>query len=63
MLSESAIFAYKVDNIYKPDYDSGIYWNDPILNIPWGVDKSEILVSEKDSKLSFFSEFESPFVL
>ena len=63
VLSESAIFAYKVDNIYAPDYDSGIYWNDPILNISWGVDKSEILVSEKDSKLSFFSEFESPFVL
>ena len=36
VLSESAIFAYKVDNIYAPDYDAGIYWNDPMLNIPWG---------------------------
>ena len=61
VLSESAVFAYKVDNFYAPDYDSGIRWNDPILNIPWGVDESEIFVSEKDSKLSFFSDFKSPF--
>ncbi len=61
VLSHSAIFAYKVDNFYAPDYDSGICWNDPILNIPWGVDIDEILVSEKDSKLSFFSDFKSPF--
>ena len=61
VLSESAVFAYKVDNFYAPDYDSGICWNDPILNISWGVDESEILVSEKDTKLPFFSEFESPF--
>ena len=62
VLSETAIFAYKVDNIYAPDYDAGIYWNDPTLNIPWGVKKSEIMVSQKDSKLSFFSEFKSPFI-
>jgi len=63
VLSESAIFAYKVDNIYAPKYDSGICWNDPILNIQWGVDESEILVSEKDSKLLFFSDLKSPFII
>ena len=61
VLSESAIFSYKVDNVYAPDYDSGISWNDPMLNFPWGMDKSEILVSKKDSKLPFFSDFISPF--
>lgn len=61
VLSEFAIFSYKVDNVYAPDYDSGIRWNDPTLNIPWGVNESEILVSEKDSKLPFFSELKSPF--
>ena len=60
-LSENAIFSYKVDNVYAPDYDSGISWNDPILNIPWGIDENEILVSKKDSKLPFFSDFKSPF--
>lgn len=61
VLSEFAVVSYKVDNFYASDYDSGICWNDPILNIPWHFDESEILVSEKDSKLSFFSEFKSPF--
>jgi len=60
--SETAIFSYKVDNFYAPDYDAGIHWNDPILNISWGVDKSEIFVSEKDSKLSLFSDLKSPFI-
>ena len=31
------------------------------LNIKWGVDDSDILVSDKDSKLPFFSDFKSPF--
>ena len=61
VLSDSAIFTYKVDNIYAPNFDSGIYWNDPKLNISWDVNESEILVSEKDSKLSLFSDFQSPF--
>ena len=38
VLSDSAILTYKVDNFYAPDYDAGICWNDPILNIPWGID-------------------------
>tara|TARA_S200000501_G_C20487061_1_gene596560 strand:+ start:75 stop:629 length:555 start_codon:yes stop_codon:yes gene_type:complete len=63
VLSETAIFAYKVDNIYAPDYDAGICWNDPILNISWSLDESDILVSEKDAKLPFFSEFETPFTI
>ena len=63
VLSENAIFSYKVDNVYAPDYDSGIRWNDPKLNIPWVMDESEILVSKKDSKLPFFSDFKSPFYL
>jgi len=61
VLSEFAIFSYKVDNVYAPDYDSGIHWNDPVLNIPWGINENEILVSEKDSMLPFFSEIRSPF--
>ena len=61
VLSESAIFAYKVDNSYASAYDEGIRWDDSILNIRWGVSESEVLVSEKDAKLPFFSEFETPF--
>jgi dTDP-4-dehydrorhamnose 3,5-epimerase len=61
VLTNSAIVSYKVDNNYAPEYDAGIRWDDSILNIQWGVSKSEVLVSEKDTKLPFFSEFETPF--
>lgn len=63
VLSESAIFSYKVDNNYAPDFDAGIKWNDIKLNIKWGLKESEIIVSEKDTKLPLFSEFKSPFQL
>jgi len=61
VLSESAIFAYKVDNTYAPEYGAGIRWNDPIVNIQWGLSESKVLISEKDAELPFFTEFDSPF--
>ena len=61
VLSESAIFAYKVDNSYAPTHDAGIRWDDSLLNIQWGVSESDVLVSEKDAKLPVFLEFETPF--
>ena len=63
VLSETAIFAYKVDNIYAPAYDAGIIWNDKELNIKWGLDDTKRIISKKDSELPFFSEFETPFVI
>ena len=61
VLSKTAIFAYKVDNDYAPEYDAGIRWDDTNLNINWGLEKNEVLVSEKDKALPFLSEFETPF--
>ena len=61
VLSDTAVFAYKVDNTYAPEFDAGIRWNDKELNIQWGIEDSEVLVSSKDAKLPFFTEFESPF--
>ena len=61
VLSETATFAYKVDNNYAPDFDAGIRWNDKQLNIQWGIEESDVLVSSKDAELPFFTEFESPF--
>ena len=63
VLSDSATFAYKVDNSYAPDHDAGIRWNDKKLNIQWGLEESEVLVSSKDAELPFFLEFDSPFKL
>ena len=61
VLSESATLSYKVDNYYKPEFESGIIWNDPDLNIDWRINKSEIVVSEKDTKLQPFNNFVTPF--
>ena len=61
VLSNTAIVSYKVDNSYAPIHDTGIRWDDPTLNIQWGVNERNVLVSEKDVKLPFFSEFETPF--
>ena len=61
VISETAIFSYKVDNYYNPEAESGIIWDDNDLNIDWKINKAEIRVSEKDIKLSSFNNFVSPF--
>ena len=61
VLSDTATFAYKVDNSYAPEFDAGIRWNDNELNIQWGMEDSEVMISAKDAELPFLSEFESPF--
>lgn len=61
VLSETAIFSYKVDNIYAPEFDSGIIWNDSSLSIDWGINESELIISEKDKSLNELSNIKSPF--
>ena len=58
VLSDEAIFTYKVDNAYAPQADGGIRWDDPDLNIQWPVTADEILTSEKDLKLPFMKDAE-----
>lgn len=48
--SEEAIFTYKVDNLYAPQADAGIMYNDPTIAIQWDIDMEKILLSEKDKK-------------
>jgi dTDP-4-dehydrorhamnose 3,5-epimerase len=61
VLSETAIFSYKVDNTYSPTNDSGVRWNDPDLNIDWMIQPEFILLSEKDQNLQLLKYFNSPF--
>jgi dTDP-4-dehydrorhamnose 3,5-epimerase len=61
VLSDTAVFAYKVDNIYAPETDSGIRYDDKELNIDWGLNKAEVQLSVKDKNLSFFKDLDSPF--
>ena len=58
VLSEEAIFTYKVDNPYAPQADAGIRWNDPELAIAWPLEGIEVLTSEKDMKQPFFRDAE-----
>lgn len=48
VLSETAIFAYKVDNYYSPECDRGIQFDDPQLDIDWQLDQPQLQLSEKD---------------
>ncbi|VAW49752.1 dTDP-4-dehydrorhamnose 3,5-epimerase [hydrothermal vent metagenome] len=48
VLSETAIFAYKVDNYYSPECDAGLAYDDRDLNIDWRLPKESVKLSDKD---------------
>lgn len=48
VLSDSATFAYKVDNYYSREYDRGIAFNDARLKIDWQFSEEEFQLSDKD---------------
>ena len=50
VLSDEAIFTYKVDNVYAPQAEAGIRWNDPDVGIQWPIDPQQVLTSDKDLK-------------
>lgn len=51
VLEEDTIVSYKCDNYYKKEAEVGIKYNDEILNINWGLQENEVLVSLKDKEL------------
>jgi len=61
VLSDTAVFAYKVDNSYAPESDSGIKYDDSDLNINWGLTENEVRLSVKDKNLPAFKDLNSPF--
>lgn len=49
VLSDEAIFNYKCTDFYAPEYEEGIKWNDPNINIAWPLEKvNKVILSEKD---------------
>jgi dTDP-4-dehydrorhamnose 3,5-epimerase len=58
-LSDVAVFHYKCDELYMPSADGGIIYNDPEINIDWGVDVSQLIMSDKDRVLPKLADIET----
>lgn len=56
VLSETAVFAYKCDNFYNKEAESGVIWNDTDLNIDWKLPLEDVILSEKDKVQKTFVE-------
>lgn len=61
VLSETAIFQYKCDNYYAPDYERSIAWDDPQINVDWKIPISEIILSDKDKNNVYLDNCDSLF--
>ena len=58
VLSDEAIFTYKVDNAYAPKAEASIRFDDPDLGIKWPIGMDKVLTSEKDLKGVAFRDAE-----
>ena len=61
VLSEEAVFQYKCDNLYAPQSEGAIAWNDPEIGIDWGLKAEDVLLSAKDATHPLLSEAEELF--
>lgn len=61
VLSEEAVFQYKCDNLYAPDHEGAIAWNDPKIGIDWQIRPEDVILSEKDRKHPTLDEAEELF--
>lgn len=58
-LEDNTVFQYKCTGLYHKAAEGALRWDDPTLNINWGV--ADPLVSEKDQQAEWFADFHSPF--
>jgi len=64
VMSEKAVFSYKVDSYYYPPSERSLNWNDNELKIRWPLKENQIQLSKKDingmswEKISFFEKTE-----
>lgn len=62
VLSDTALFQYKCDNLYAPQAEGALIWNDPDINIDWKIPIDEIILSGKDRLHGCLKDFDSPFI-
>jgi dTDP-4-dehydrorhamnose 3,5-epimerase len=58
-LEDNTIFAYKCTELYKPESEDGLIYNDAHFNIDWQM--SDVKMSDKDLRFESFNNFQSPF--
>lgn len=61
VLSKTAVFTYKCDEIYHPEDEGGIIWNDPDIGISWPM--NDVVLSKKDMNHPTLKESKMEFVL
>jgi len=59
-LEDNTIVSYQCTEIYAPDYEGAVLWNDKDLDVDWGID-SPSSISERDMAAGRFADFKSPF--
>jgi dTDP-4-dehydrorhamnose 3,5-epimerase len=61
VLSDEAIFAYKVDSYYSPECDRGIAFDDKDIGVDWQIEHSKLQLSSKDTKQPKFKDLKDLF--
>jgi dTDP-4-dehydrorhamnose 3,5-epimerase len=61
VLSDSATISYKVDAYYAANHNEGIAYNDPEININWGFQQKEIILSEADKNYPILAKSDKLF--
>ena len=56
VLSETAVFTYKCDNVYNKASEGGIRFDDPDINIDWKVRPEDAILSDKDKNAPFLKD-------
>jgi dTDP-4-dehydrorhamnose 3,5-epimerase len=61
LVMEKSIVSYKCSEKFYGEYDDGIMWNDPILNVQWPLEKvgglDQVIIADKDRNLQTFTQF------
>ena len=58
VLEDNTLFSYKCDNLYSPEADRGLRFDDPVLGISWPDIGMPLKLSEKDKKHPFLTDIE-----
>lgn len=56
VLSDEAVFTYKVDNAYAPETETSVRFDDPTIGIDWPIAPEQMLLSEKDKQAVAFED-------